>query len=247
MTLRNVEECTIKGYLQRMDALKLCGVELPENFQRHDATGRFVPVRLIESDVDKMGGEMACCIAPGGENFDHPFESLYDIASYAITETANNARQHSGGLGYASAQVVRTDGMVRVAISDNGRGILRSFKDADFEWSHGMDDTQAILKALEPRISSRGKPVNEGVGLTLVSELARLMGGWLLIVSGTGVVRMSKGGKLFSHKLPGNAYHQGTLVALAFEASVKDYTGLLQAAKVHAGLLPSGGFRVKFE
>lgn len=30
-------ECVITGYLQRMDALKACGVEIPEGFHRHEA------------------------------------------------------------------------------------------------------------------------------------------------------------------------------------------------------------------
>jgi hypothetical protein len=29
--------CTITGYLQRMDLFSVCGIDLSENFQRHDA------------------------------------------------------------------------------------------------------------------------------------------------------------------------------------------------------------------
>jgi hypothetical protein len=55
--LRNLGLCAISGYLQRMDVLKLCGVEMTENFTRHDASGRFVPVRLVDADVNQLGVE----------------------------------------------------------------------------------------------------------------------------------------------------------------------------------------------
>lgn len=36
-----LESCPITGYLQRMDFLSTCGIELPESFIRHHAEGRF--------------------------------------------------------------------------------------------------------------------------------------------------------------------------------------------------------------
>lgn len=248
LNFHNLNDCVIKGYLQRMDALNLCGVELPENFSRRDERGRFVPVRLIEQDVDKLGGDVASCLAPGGEDLEHRMAGLYDFSSYVLTETANNARQHSRGLGYASAQVMRQEGMVRIAIADNGRGILKSFQEAELDWSFDMDDVRAIKKALEPKVSSRGRPANEGVGMTVVSALTRLAKGWMSIISGRGVVRMANGGEIICDYLPGDAYYKGTLVSLAFkQAAAADYHGLLQAAKTQAGLLPSRRFRAKFE
>lgn len=113
--------CPITGYLQRMDVLAACGIELPETFQRHEAHGRFVPVRLIDHRVDEMGTELAGCLAPGGEDYDHPLNDLHDLAWYVLTEVANNVRQHSRGLGYVAAQVTRNEGMVRLALADNGR------------------------------------------------------------------------------------------------------------------------------
>src|SRR5438105_1154767 len=61
VTFRNLRKCPISGYLQRMDLFKACGVAVEEKFERHDAVGRFVPVRRIEVDVEAMGSEMALC------------------------------------------------------------------------------------------------------------------------------------------------------------------------------------------
>ncbi|MBL9183562.1 MAG: hypothetical protein JNN17_15590 [Verrucomicrobiaceae bacterium] len=238
VAFQNLERCAITGYLQRMDVLKACGAELPENFRRHDARGRFVPVQLVDHDVDRMGNEMASCLAPGGEDYEHPLGALHNLAWYVFTETANNARQHSRGLGYAAAQVARSEGLVRLAVGDNGKGIRQSFGDAGLPWAAGMTDAEAILKALEPKISSRGRPTNEGVGLTLVSGLVRRTRGWLLVVSGDGVVRMGAGGPTEQIPLPGGGHYQGTLVVTAFrQQDVKDFASLLHDAKVEAGLL----------
>ena len=248
VAFRGLEECVITGYLQRMDALKVCGVELPEDFHRHEAKSRFVPVRKVELDVDVMGRDMAACIAPGGDDYGHPMSALYDLAFYVLTEAANNARQHSGGIGYATAQVTRSEGLVRLALADNGRGILRSFRDAELAWSAKMDDAGAIRKALEPFISSKGGPVNEGVGLTLVSELARLTEAWLLIVSGTGALRLAPNGLTTTEMLPANGYYQGTLLTLVFrQDKVRDFALMLHEAKIVTGLLRSEKKPGRFE
>jgi hypothetical protein len=237
----NLDQCVITGYLQRMDVLRGCGADLPETFRRHDSMGRFVPVQLVDHDVEKLGNQMAACLAPGGEDYNHPHAPLYDLAWYVFTETANNARQHSRGLGYAAAQVTRSEGLVRLAVADNGRGIRQSFMDAGLSWAEGLSEGEAILKALEPRVSSKGRPTNEGVGLTLVSGLVQQTRGWLLVVSGTGAVRLRPGYVPEVQALPDGARFEGTLVVTAFrQQDVTDFAALLHAAKIQAGLLQTG-------
>ena len=235
---RGLETCVITGYLQRMDVLTSCGVELPEAFQRHEAQGRSVPVRKVDCEVDVMGHAMAACLAPGGDEYGNPLTAVYDLAWYVITETANNARQHSGGTGYAAAQVARSEGLVRLALADNGRGILRSFQEAGLPWSRGTDDIGAIRKAIQPFISSKGGPTNEGVGLTLVNELARLAHAWLLIISGSGAWRLKPDGTTTTESLPANGFFQGTLLTMVFRQDrVRDFAAMLQEAKNATGLL----------
>lgn len=236
----NLASCPILPYLQRMDVLSTCGFSLPETFIRHEAKGRFVPVRAIDHRVNEMGSEMALCVAPGGDDWEHPLAGLYDLVWYVLTEMGNNVRQHSGGQGFAAAQVGQSEGMVRIAIADNGRGILQSFRDAGLAWSNAMDDQAAILKALESRISSKGSPNNEGVGLTLTSNMAELAKAWMLIVSGRGVVRITPGKErsVQASLLPGTGAYPGTLVALTFRQDrVHDFPLLLDAAKRKSGLL----------
>jgi anti-anti-sigma regulatory factor len=247
VTIVGLKTCSILGYLQRMDVFKTCGVELQETFQRHEAKGRFVPVRFIDHQIDVMGTDLAGCLAPGGEEYGHPMCDLYDLSWYVLTEIANNVRQHSRGLGYVSAQVNRTEGFVRLALADNGCGILKSFQDAGFKWSEGMTDAEAICKALEPTVSSKGNPTNEGVGLTLVAGLVRQTKGWLMIVSGCGVLQIGNDLKPKAVNLPDGARYQGTLVVMTFrQQNVHDYASLLHAAKTNAGLLQRSSKEVRF-
>lgn len=240
VAFRGLEQCVITGYLQRMDLLNICDMRLAEKFRRHEARGRFVPLQRVDHPVDAMGNAMAACLAPGGDDYGHAMSALYDFAWYVLTETANNVRQHSGGAGFAAAQVTQVEGFVRMAIADNGRGIRQSFIDAGLPWAAALDDVGAIQKALEPLISSKGTPTNEGVGLTLIKELARLARAWLLIVSGRGLIRLGPDGVVETDFLAGGGKYPGTLVGLSFkQGPIKDFAELLMAAKVSSGLLPS--------
>jgi hypothetical protein len=125
-----------------------------------------------------------------------------------------------------------------LALADNGMGILKSFREAGLPWSFDLDDPAAITKALEPRVSSKGSPNNEGVGLTLVAGLSRLTRAWLLIVSGRGVLSIKPDGVVESSLLPEDGCYQGTLITLTFKQDrVRDFAEMLYVAKVEAGLL----------
>lgn len=243
-----LKTCPITNYLQRMDLFVVCGIAQTESFKRHDAKGRFVPVRVLDHRIDQMGTDLANCLAPGGEEFDHPMAGLHDFAWYVLTETGNNVRQHSRGLGYVAAQVSLSEGMVRIALSDNGIGILKSFQDAGLAWSRDITEADAILKALEPKVSSKGSPANEGVGLTLVAGLARRVRGWLMLISGTGVLIIRGGSEPTISTLPNGSHYQGTLLALTFrQEDVQDFADLLHQAKIDSGLLQGTPNSITFE
>lgn len=243
-----ISECPILSYLQRMDFLSSCRVEMTEAFRRHDSKGRFVPVKRVALETDLLAAEVAACLAPGGEDFNHPNAGLYDMITYVLTEVGNNIRQHSSGTGYAAAQVNREEGFVRMAFADNGMGILKSFRMVEAPWSMNATDTEAIAKALEPRVSCKAGEPNEGVGLTLVSRLVSKMGGALLVVSGTGMAKFFIGGERSLETFPGGTSYQGTLVAMSFpEQAASRFAQFLKESKVDAGILQSVRGRATFE
>ena len=239
--IRGVESCRIAGYLQRMDVLKTLGVAIPEDFARRQSRGRFIPLQEID-DVNGLATEVAHCLAPGGDDYENPASELFDLLHYVFTEAGNNVRQHSLGTGFAISQTTKlTDGLVRIGIADNGVGILETFKAAGIDWAERADDAFAITQALKPEISSKGGPVNAGVGLTLVSEMTRALGGWFAVVSGNavGFVSPSSEDGIAVNIMPNQAAFRGTILALAFKSElVSDWAKILTSAKIRSGLLP---------
>ena len=101
-----------------------------------------------------------------------------------------------------------------------------------------MDDKAALQKALEPQVTCKGRPTNEGVGLTLVAGLMREVNGWLMIVSGRGVLLIRRGEAPDLLDLPGGARYPGTLIGMTFgQAEAEDFVDALQRAKKSTGLL----------
>ena len=245
---KGLQECPILSYLQRMDLLNACGFEMPEEFHRRNSKGRFVAVRTVIHPIESMAAEVASCLAPGGEDFDHPNAGLFETISYVLTELGNNIRQHSSGTGYAAAQVNQDEGIIRMSFADNGVGILRSFQIIEAPWSLEATHSDAITKALESRVSCKAGPPNEGVGLTLVMELISMMGGGLLVASGNGVVKGYSDGIRSQETLPDGAFYKGTLVAMSFPSNAAArYVEFLQKAKIKAGVLQPGLGRATFE
>jgi hypothetical protein len=244
-----LEACGIRDYLRRMNLLRLCGWEQEaEAFIRHDPQGRFVPLEEISHRVDDLGAQIASCIAPGGEDYQHPNAGLYDTAWYLITEMANNVSQHSRGAGFVAAQTTLADGFVRIAIGDGGRGIPASLKEAGFPWAQELPDEDIIEQAMVARVSSKGQPANEGVGLTLSSRIVDLMGGHMLIASGTGT--LIRGGSTVlnkGHFDTGNRF-PGTLIAISFRRSqAADFDSKLHKAKELEFLLRNASSSATFE
>jgi hypothetical protein len=228
-----LESCRIREYLRRMNLLRLCGWEQgDESFERHDPQGRFVPLEPITHRVDDLGDQIAACIAPGGEDYENPNAGLYDAAWYLVTEMANNVQQHSRGMGFVAAQTTPSDGFVRIAIADGGCGIPASLADAGFQWARDLPDEDVIEQALVARVSSKGQPSNEGVGLTLSARIVDLMGGHMLIASGAGTVIRSNHSVLKKEHLAAGNRYPGTLVAISFRRSeAADFEYKLHKAK----------------
>ena len=227
-----LESCVIREYLQRMNLQRLCGMEQEESFARHNPKSRFFPLEEISHKVEALGDEIAACIAPGGEDYENPNAGLYDAAWYLVTEMANNVRQHSGGVGFVAAQATVSDGFVKIAIADCGCGIPTSLKDAGLAWAQTLPDDDIIERALVARVSSKGQPANEGVGLTLSSRIVDLMGGHMLVASGAGTLIRKHNSEPEKARFQNGHQFPGTLIAMTFlRSTASDFDHKLHMAK----------------
>lgn len=160
---------------------------------------------------------------------------------HVLVELLRNVVQHSGDpLGaVVAAQAMgpaqrRQRPMIQLAVSDAGIGIPRHLQRTH---RHLTDYRQALERALLPHISGTfeegltGSFENAGLGLFVISEMARQTGGNLLLAT-TGaalVVQSEAGGAGHPRFLqpPGTGF-PGTLVAFEIPTdSVHDYPALM--------------------
>lgn len=178
--LCSIDQCENIGYLHRMDFLRHLGIDLPENFRRHPAADRFVPVQSLtfaSGNVDVIASEITQCVFPDTGPEDDTFQAL----QYVAGELLSNAKYHSAGRAFACAQFFPTRNLVRIAVADDGLGIRGSFAGTTRENDAATPDS-AIRLALQPGVSSAllrpnpnpyGGQNHRGVGLSITRILAK--------------------------------------------------------------------------
>lgn len=177
-----------------------------------------------EEDVEPASGKTAQLLA--GE--DPKRQSARYALQYVIAELLRNVLQHSGSeLGAITGAQLNARGIhedhpaYQVVVVDNGRGIRASLSDLHSDID---SDEVALERSLWPHFSRAfqygrtGKGVNAGLGLFYVSELAKELGGRLLIASGDASLFIDTTQATRQQFLP-VGYSPGTLVA--FEIPVE--------------------------
>jgi hypothetical protein len=231
-------------YMQRMNFFTSIGIEIPEGFVRHPAKDRLVAFTIIDSassqKTDELSETMATCITGESEEAEEfffteqpPEEGYFQAIAYSVSELIKNVQQHSSGIGYIAAQHYPSTGITQLAIVDIGMGVKESFfRSSSPHTSTITSDLSAIQLALNSEVSSKthsaglgGGFENAGVGLTLLTEIAKKADGHFQIVSGYGLVNQDEGVDL------SNVFN-GTYVCLSFERNKLDTFGhLLENAK----------------
>jgi len=242
VALVGAESCENLGYLQRIDFLAHLGAQIPENFTRHNADGRFLPVQTLNfasGDVDKIASEIACCTLPDADHEDDVFRML----QYAAGELLSNAKYHSGGRAFVCAQFFPARNIVRIAVADDGIGIRGSFMNTSRESEADTPDA-AIRLALQPQVSSallRPNPNpyagqnHRGVGLSITRILAKESCGQLSIASEEGWFDEVHGAEQTRPRQP--VFFPGTLVAVSLHRDqIADYAAMHAMAMSEIGM-----------
>jgi anti-sigma regulatory factor (Ser/Thr protein kinase) len=187
-----------REFLQRMDFFHTIGAKLPERFKRHDASGRFVPVRSVQggADVAKAAGEIVKTLRV--DDLD-----AANTLRHCVGEILDNVFVHARSPVDAMicAQHFPNAGRSQVAIVDTGVGFRESFTESPAYKGLTLDDRGALRLGMEPFVTSKppsNLPYEQGygrlgVGLFIASDVLDEVGGRILIVSGTAAVERRRG------------------------------------------------------
>lgn len=230
---------SVERWLRRMNVFRdLSNLRFKDRTSwnsRNDHRGNLIEVRLVSSerDVDRTAEEIANAIAKDVPDMSWQDdgmraaegETVSAELSYVFSELLNNALTHGRGRGYPessakiAAQYYPTPRKLRIAIVDNGCGLLESLS-GHSRMEGEMTDNKAIRLALEPRISCnrdvglRSDSKNQGLGLTISTKMALSSGGEIGIFTGRGRLKQSSGENLFFADME---RWQGTAVYLEFD------------------------------
>lgn len=246
----------VASYLERMNFFNQCpilGVEIPEN-ARNDKRLSLVELTCITSslEIDFIADQLATALtghltqADPAEEYDmdtgpNKYSRFKDPINYALSELMENSlthakrNDHRNAAVWVAAQYYEKSKIVRIAVVDNGCGMLSTLKNhAELtEQTHSA----AILASLKPRVSCNrdggltDDQGNQGVGLTTSSRIAGSAAGGLIITSGNG--HIGTGNFHNQPPLHGDGHWNG--VAISFSCQ----RHLLPAIRVHELLPPA--------
>ena len=174
-------------YLARMDLHEHVGLDYDPG-ERRDESGRFLPLKQIQSDGDVFSTVNAICDLVLHQ-FDNAGEFL-PAMEWAVNELIDNILLHAETPvpGAVCAQHFPKQHRLDIGISDLGRGILRTLGTTRKLRSHGDAVTTALQRGV-----TRDRNVGQGNGMAGSLEIARHNGGRFHVWTGNVVYRLEGG------------------------------------------------------
>lgn len=208
----------IMGYMQRADYFTSLGIDVPEDFTRHDTSTRLLPISPIpidelEAEPGRISSQMKTMLL-GHIKLS---ESVADNLDLSLGEIIDNVVQHSRAEapGIACAQYYKSHGFVEICVADCGIGIPASMRDnPDYA---DKSDNELLELAFRRKTgewygrsqTGTGK-VSGGMGLSFAASLARATGGHIWAISHNSALHLSNGGP--EHLK--NHFYPGTLIVM---------------------------------
>lgn len=185
------------GFLQRMDFLRTIGVRLRESFRRHEPSGRFVPVREISASrqVYEASAEIVDTLRIDDRE-------AANVLRHCIGEIIDNVFVHANSPTNATicAQHFPNACLTQVGIVDSGVGFRASFSASPIYRSMRLTDRESITLGLAPYVTSKPYATGMyetgygrlGVGLFIVENVLKEIGGRIQIATGTSLFHLGK-------------------------------------------------------
>lgn len=180
------------AYPSRIDLFKHLEFDYEETFERHDESGRFIPLRLLTDRGASLAVAVEAVCDLVRQNVDGTKDFLPALR-WVVQELTDNVGNHADSPtpGVLCAQLYPKKRRVEIAISDMGRGIKASLSGRYPKiWSHG----DAITRAMEPGVT-RDLAAGQGNGLSGSQEIIMANGGGLNIWTGNADLAFDRGRK----------------------------------------------------
>ncbi|MGK5093227.1 STAS-like domain-containing protein [Deltaproteobacteria bacterium TL4] len=192
-------------YCSRIDLLKHLNIPFEETFERHEERGRFIPLKLIETqeDVCRVVNQICELVISQFENG----RTFLPAMEWAVNEVIDNISIHSQSKtpGAVCAQYFTERQRLDIGICDMGIGIKASLSESPHvqPWdSHGSAISKALCRGI-----TRNKAVGQGNGLAGTREITVANGGNFDLWTGNALNRIQlgkdKGFSVFAQEIQG--------------------------------------------
>jgi len=169
-------------YASRVNFFDHLGLKLPEEFDRHDSSGKFT--EIVPFNGTNSHHYFRKVIQILTQNGIH--DNMLSILHYCLWEVIDNVLNHSSldriqgnGKGWLCAQYFPQQKKIRIIISDSGIGIHTALTD-NLLYSN-LTEKDALRKCIEKGVTN-GK--GQGFGLYATAEMIKKNRGSLIIHSG---------------------------------------------------------------
>ena len=225
-------EAKSRHYLERMGLFRLLEIESGMDINKHDPSGRFIPLMTISdsSSLTRFITDMIPLL--------HLKPEQAEPIRYIMSELIRNVLEHAEADAIVCAQYYKKSNTLRLGIADSGVGIKHTISR-----THEVpDDLEAIRLALTPGITGTttregGTELNAGAGLFFIKSIALANKSFFMIYSGNAMYKLLKPRKLKLHTDPFRDRHskdddypiwQGTVVGIDISLdSTEHFTELL--------------------
>ena len=176
-------------YLDRMGLYNYSQTESPYQYNQHDESGRFIPIRQILTQDDQS--RLVTDIIP----LLHLDPEKSQIIRYIIGELVRNTLEHSRSVdgAFVAAQYRPKANTLSFGVCDTGIGIRKSLERFHFS----EDDLSAIRLALRPGVSGTTAGLdftedNGGAGLFIVKNLSKMTRNYFVLYTGDAAYKLLK-------------------------------------------------------
>lgn len=224
---------TSDGYLSHIGFYKACGIQYGKEPGEAHASSNYVPITKINMygtdfyrSIEEKANQLAATL-----QFD---KGLQEMLAYIFVETVRNVYEHANTEHVlVAAQKWPTLGLVEIAISDDGCGVIDSLGRL-----FSTDSVGLLRLACKPGVSAKSNYRylakddpwrNSGYGLYIMKELALAYDGSFILCSGEHAIRYlndDNGSEV--ERLFDTTYH-GTTIGIRFRTDTgNDFNAIRQ-------------------